>query len=402
METGNENEKMINEETKPIEAEVVYEDRSDKKNEVKKDVVSKSSEKSNWLSKNFKYIALFVLGFVVAIIFIFCFREVMLKSSSVEVDLHDNGINLGIKNIYDATVYIENYKDGKLSVSGTGFVYKKESGKGYILTNHHVVNGSNSLKVTFSDDSKVSAKYVGGDQYSDIAIISVDAGSVKQIAKLGSSTSSVLGDTVFTVGSPVGNEYRGTVTRGILSGKDRLVTVAVNGGADDYVMKLLQIDAAMNPGNSGGPLCNVNGEVIGMNSLKLVKNEVEGMGFAISIEDIKGHLDTFEKGEKIKRPYLGISMVNLENQEALEYYGLSKKIDTKLEKGVVIEEVQSDTSADGKLNVGDIIVKLNRVDIDNMAYLRYELFKYEVGDKVVFTVERDGKLVDVAINLKEK
>ena len=158
----------------------------------------------------------------------------------------------------------------------------------------------------------------------------------------------------------------------------------------------------MNPGNSGGPLCNVNGEVIGMNSLKLVKNEVEGMGFAISIEDIKGHLDTFEKGEKIKRPYLGISMVNLENQEALEYYGLSKKIDTKLEKGVVIEEVQSDTSADGKLNVGDIIVKLNRVDIDNMAYLRYELFKYEVGDKVVFTVERDGKLVDVAINLKEK
>ena len=111
METGNENEKMINEETKPIEAEVVYEDRSDKKNEVKKDVVSKSSEKSNWLSKNFKYIALFVLGFVVAIIFIFCFREVMLKSSSVEVDLHDNGINLGIKNIYDATVYIENYKD---------------------------------------------------------------------------------------------------------------------------------------------------------------------------------------------------------------------------------------------------------------------------------------------------
>lgn len=415
METGNENEKTVNKETnsiesedvneatKLIETEVVYEEKSDKnKREQRKDFVNKSSEKSNWLGKNFKYILLFVLGFVFAIIFIFCFKEVILKSSSVEVDLHDNGINLGIKKVYDATVYIENYKNGKLFVSGTGFVYKKESGKGYILTNYHVVNGSTSLKVTFSDDSKVIAKYVGGDEYSDIAVISVDDSAVKQVTKLGSSASSVLGDTVFTVGSPVGDEYRGTVTRGILSGKDRLVSVAVGGGVNDYVMKLLQTDAAMNPGNSGGPLCNVNGEVIGMNSLKLVKNEVEGMGFAISIEDINGHLDTFEKGEKIKRPYLGISMINLENKEAMEYYGLSKKVDTKLEKGVVIEEVQSGTSADGKLMAGDIIIKLNGTKVDNMAYLRYELFKHEVGDKVVFTVERDDKLVDVTINLKEK
>ena len=415
METGNENEKNINEEindvkeetvnddNKLIEAEVVYEENSDKKKQKKrKDFVNKSSEKSIWLRKNFKYIILFVLGFVFAIIFIFCFKEVMLKSSSFDVELHDEGLNLGIKNIYDATVYIENYKNEKLSVSGTGFVYKKDSGKGYILTNYHVVNGSTSLKVTFSDDSKVNAKFVGGDEYSDIAVISVDDSAVKQVAKLGSSVSSVLGDTVFTVGSPVGDEYRGTVTRGILSGKDRLVSVAVSGGVNDYVMKLLQTDAAMNPGNSGGPLCNVNGEVIGMNSLKLVKNEVEGMGFAISIEDIKSHLDTFENKGKIKRPYLGISMINLENQEAMEYYGLSKKVDTKLEKGVVVEEVQSGTSADGKLMTGDIVIKLNGTKVNNMAYLRYELFKNEVGDKVVFTVERDGKLVDVAIVLKEK
>ncbi|MGM9879045.1 MAG: S1C family serine protease [Bacilli bacterium] len=412
METGNEEKKLKEDETevisdKVIDAEVVYEDNSDKKksftrNNEKSESLSQSVKKSDFLSKNIKYILLFVLGFVVAIIFVFCFKEVMFKSSTAQVELVDKGLNLGIKKVYDATVYIENYKNDKLSVSGTGFVYKKDSGKGYILTNYHVVNGSSSLKVSFSDDSKVDAKYVGGDQYLDIAIISVDDGAVKQVAELGSSTSAVLGDTVFTVGSPVGDEYRGTVTRGILSGKDRLVTVAVSGGVEDYVMKLLQTDAAMNPGNSGGPLCNVNGEVIGMNSLKLVKNEVEGMGFAISIEDIKGHLDTFEKGENIKRPYLGISMVNLENQEAMEYYGLSKKVDTKLEKGVVIEEVQSGTSADGKLMVGDIIIKLNGNSVDNMAYLRYELFKQEVGDKALFTVERDGKLVDVSINLKEK
>ena len=167
-------------------------------------------------------------------------------------------------------------------------------------------------------------------------------------------------------------------------------------------MKLLQTDAAMNPGNSGGPLCNAKGEVIGMNSLKLVKNEVEGMGFAISIEDILAHIDNFEKGESIKRPYLGISMVNLENKEALTYFKMNDKIKTKLTKGVVIEEVQKDSSADGKLKSCDIVIKINRQKVDNMAYFRYELFKYEVGDKITLTIERNGQLKDINIVLKEK
>lgn len=422
MEDNNKDTK--NEEFKVVDAEVVYEEPSDKKSRTKKakKIEGKQTKETQesvddkkidiekikdnkffeWFSNNSKSILLFVLGFMFAIIFVFSFKGVMLRVSNVEVEFQDKGLEAGIKKVYDSTVYIENYKNGKLYVSGTGFVYKKDSGKGYILTNYHVVSGSSSLKVTFSDDTVVDAKYVGGDQYLDVAVISVKDDAVKQVAKLGSSADSALGNTVFTVGSPVGDEYRGTVTRGILSGKDRLVTVAVNGGVNDYVMKLLQTDAAMNPGNSGGPLCNASGEVIGMNSLKLVKNEVEGMGFAISIEDIMAHIDSFEKSDKVKRPYLGISMVNLENQDALEHYGLDKKINTKLEKGVVIESVQNGTSAYGKFKAGDIIIKLNNADIDDMAYLRYELFKHEVGDKVTFTVERDGKLRDVVINLREK
>lgn len=355
----------------------------------------------NFFTKNWKYIVIFLFG-VVLTIFVISSVGGFSNDVNTSVTVNDNGIGAGINKVYDATVYIENYKGAKVNVSGTGFIYKKDSDKAYILTNYHVVGDNTSLKVTLSDDKKVDAKYVGGDQYLDIAVISISSSSVKQVAKLGSSSKAILGDTVFTVGSPVGDEYRGTVTRGILSGKDRLVAVSVSGGAEDYVMRLLQTDAAMNPGNSGGPLCNANGEVIGMNSLKLVKNEVEGMGFAISIEDILAHIDTFEKGDAIKRPYLGISMINLNNKDAVSYYGLSKKINTKLEKGVVVESVQKGTSADGKLEIGDIVVKVDRKDVDNMAYFRYELFKHEVGDKVTLTIERDGKLKDVVITLKAK
>ena len=357
---------------------------------------------SAFFNGNWKYLVVFICGIVLTIFTFSCFGGFSDKTAKTLIEVNDNGISAGINKVYDSTVYIENYKDKKVSVSGTGFIYKKDSGKAYILTNYHVVGSSSSLKVILSDDNSVDAIFVGGDEYLDIAVISISDKYVKNVVKLGSSNKAVLGDTVFTVGSPVGDEYRGTVTRGILSGKDRLVAVSVSGGTDDYVMKLLQTDAAMNPGNSGGPLCNINGEVIGMNSLKLVKNEVEGMGFAIPIEDILAHLDTFEKGDSIKRPYLGISMVNLNNKDAVSYYGLSKKINTKLDKGVVVENVQKGTSADGKLEVGDIVTKVNRKEVVNMAYFRYELFKHEVGDKVTLTVERNGRLMDIIIALREK
>lgn len=390
---------------KVTNAEIVVKEDVSKENKNNDDKTKyeevKIDKGPNFFIKNWKYIVIFLFG-VALTIFVISLVDGFSNDVNTSVTVNDNGIGTGINKVYDATVYIENYKGDKVNVSGTGFIYKKDSGKAYILTNYHVVGDNTSLEVTLSDDKKVDAKYVGGDQYLDIAVISISSSSVKQVAKLGSSGRAILGDTVFTVGSPVGDEYRGTVTRGILSGKDRLVAVSVSGGTEDYVMRLLQTDAAMNPGNSGGPLCNANGEVIGMNSLKLVKNEVEGMGFAISIEDILAHIDTFEKGDAIKRPYLGISMVNLNNKDAVSYYGLSKKIDTKLEKGVVVESVQKGTSADGKLEIGDIVVKVDRKNVDNMAYFRYELFKHEVGDKVTLTIERDSKLKDVVITLKAK
>ena len=209
-----------------------------------------------------------------------------------------------------------------------------------------------------------------------------------------------LGSTVFTIGSPAGENYRGTVTRGILSGKDRLVKTSTE--SDSRTLKLIQTDTVMDYGNDGGPLCNSKGAVIGMISSNVVKDEIKGTNFAIAIEDIMHKVKSFEKGNTTQKPYIGITMVNLSDTSSLDYYGLSKKINTKLSKGVVVESVVSGSAASGKLMVGDIITKINDNSVDNMAYLRYELSNQSVGDKVTLTVERNGKIRNITIKLGSK
>ena len=314
-----------------------------------------------------------------------------------KVTITENGISDSVDKLYDAVVLIENYQNSKLYASGTGFVYKVDGTYGYILTNYHVIAKNTSIKVVMADDSTVEAKYLGGDEYLDVAVIAIPKSSVIKVATIGKSSSAKLGDTVFTVGTPVDYEYRGTVTRGILSGKDRLVSVSNTN--DAYVMKVLQTDAAINPGNSGGPLANSNGEVIGMNSLKLSNEQIEGMGFAIAIEDIMAHVSTFEKGEKIIRPYLGISMANINDKYNLSKEGI--KIPDNITKGVVILSTVSGSSVDGLLEKNDIITKINDKEIDSAAYLKYELFKYNVGDKIKITFLRDGKVKTIDVTLKK-
>lgn len=308
-------------------------------------------------------------------------------------------ISSGINKINDATVYIENYNGSELVTNGSGFVYKKSKGKAYILTSYRVISGSDFIRVNFSNDTKADAKYVGGDQYSDIAVLSVPAAKVKSVAKIGSAKKMSLGSKVFTIGSPAG-DYRGTITKGILSGKDRLVKTTT--GSDSRTIKLLQTDARVDYGNDGGPLCNSKGAVIGMISSNVVKDDIKGTNFAISIEDIMRKVKSFEKGKTTEKPYIGITMVNLSDTSSLDYYGLSKKINTKLSKGVVVESVVGGSAASGKLKEADIITKINGNSVDNMSYLRYELSNHSVGDKVTLTVERNGKTIDVSIKLGSK
>ena len=312
----------------------------------------------------------------------------VIKCSS-EVKVDETGISTAVGKIYDATVTIQNYRNNRLYATGSGFIYKKDAKYGYVLTNHHVIEDNHKIVITLSNDDQVEGTVLGSDRYLDLAVIRIDASHVTQIAKIGTSENSFVGDTIITVGSPVGYEYRGTVTRGTLSGKNRLVEVSVV-STNDFIMNVLQIDAAINPGNSGGPLVNVSGEVIGINSLKLVEDKVEGMGFAIPIEYAMKYIDKLENNEEIERPYIGISMLNTTDTYRLHQVGLS--LNSNIEKGVVVISVNENTGAEkAGLKRGDVIIALNGKAVDNVAYLKYELYRKEVGDEVEITYIRDGK-----------
>lgn len=326
-------------------------------------------------------------------------NNVNITENVSKVTIDDKGISASVEKIYDAVVLIESYRGTEVVSSGTGFVYKKDDTKGYIMTNEHVIAGATKVQVTFYNYNVVDATVLGGDEFADIAILSVDAKNVLKVAELGKSTDSKLGDTVFTVGTPIGNEYMGTVTRGIISGKDRMVTVSISGSIDDWVMKVLQTDAAINPGNSGGPLVNINGEVVGVNSLKFVKQEIEGMGFSIPIEYAMLHVNKLEKSIKIERPYLGVQFIDVVDTISLYRAGIS--IDESIKEGAVIESVLPDAPASSSgLKKGDVILKIGDTILKNQAYLRYCLYKYSVGDTISVTYSRNKviKTTNVKLN----
>ena len=312
--------------------------------------------------------------------------------------INENSISGAVDKIYDATVTVQTYKNGSAVSTGTGFVYKKEGSTAYIMTNNHVIAGGDSAKVVFSDGTSADTKILGGETYADIAVLTVSAASNKDIK---------LGDTTFAVGAPLGDTYSGTVTKGILSGKDRLVAVSFSGTTSDYYMKVLQTDAALNPGNSGGPLCNVNGEVIGVNSLKLTqestttsKYSVEGMGFAIPIEDALSYAGIIESGKSVSRPYLGVSMLDITDSYYLWQAGI--KVPKNVTEGVaVLEVVSSSPAAKAGLQKNDIITKMEDEKISSVAKLRYELYKHNPGDTIKVTYNRDGKENTIEVTLEE-
>lgn len=304
------------------------------------------------------------------------------------------GLSTGINNVYDSVVVVQNYKNDKSNGIGSGFIYNND---GYIMTNSHVIEGASNIKVMLMSGDAVDATIIGDDEYADIAVIKIDKKYVTKVATLGSSESINVGDTVFTIGSPISSEYYGTVTRGILSGKNRLVNVTVE-SSNDWIMNVMQTDAAINPGNSGGPLCNANGDVIGINSMKLVQSQVEGMGFAIPIEDAISYANMIVNGEKIKRSYLGLRMVNVSS--TYNFANEDIKIDSKVISGVAIIEILKDGPCNNTgLKKGDVITKISDYKIKTVAELRYHLYKYKPNDKINIVVNRNGKVMSYKVTL---
>ena len=299
-----------------------------------------------------------------------------------------NDITNGVSNIYDKVVTIENYLAGKIYKTGSGFVYKNDKDKTYIITNYHVISSANDIYVVYENE-KEKAKVVGYDMYMDIAVLSLDSSKLKPVI-LGDSDNLKLGSILFVIGSPIDPKvYERTVTQGILSGKDRLVSYPVNiskNETEDYYIKVLQTDAGINSGNSGGPLCNINGEVVGIVNLKMDLENTYSIGFAIPINDAKKVIDKIINGEVLTKPYLKLT---------LEDIYLDKEY-------VIIKSIKDEYSKKYKLKENDILLKINDIDIINSAYLKYLIYTHEVGDSITITYLRDNKEDKVNITLEAK
>lgn len=331
-------------------------------------------------------ITLLICFAVFSLFYEYYLKNMVIETTKREVTITDKGISEAVEKVYDSVVVVESYYKNKLYSTGTGFVYHTKDDKAYILTNHHVIDNSDEVKVVFTNNEKEKVVVLGSDKYSDVAVLSVDKDKIISVAEIGSSEKLKVGDTAFAVGAPLDSStYAWTVTRGIISGKDREVATQQN------VMKVLQTDTAINSGNSGGPLCNSNGEVIGITNMKLASSSIEGMGFAIPIETAIKNAENLMEGKEVERPYLGVEI----GQASKSYYGE----DTY----VYINKVEEDGSADkAGLKAGDIILEVNDVEVDTIVHFQYELYKYKIGDKIKITIERNGEEKTLVVKLGTK
>lgn len=387
-------EKEIEKEEQDIKLDYKVEEETIKPTSTNKQKINKK-ENGNFWQKNKNVLISIVITFAICLGIFGLFYNYYLKNLIVEkikleksVTVTDTGIADAVEKVYDSVVTIETYVNNRAYASGTGFVFKTEGDKAYILTNSHVISNSNRVKVTFTNNKQVTADVVGSDDYSDIAVLSVSKDDILLIAETGSSEDMRVGDTTFAVGAPIDSSiYSWSVTRGILSGKDRLVEVTSSDNKSTYVMEVLQTDTAINSGNSGGPLCNSNGQVIGITNMKLASSQIEGIGFAIPIEEALKYAESIISGKQISRPYLGITIY-----DATNYYSNTS--------GIYIEYVEQNSAADkAGLQKGDKILEVNGKEVSNSSYFKHELYKYDVGEQITIKVERNGKEKEIKITL---
>ena len=285
--------------------------------------------------------------------------------------------------------------------SGSGVVYKIEGDKAFIVTNNHVIEGAKQLEVTMQDGTKEAAQLVGSDVWTDLAVISISSKNVKTIAEFGDSDVLKQGETVIAIGNPLGLDFYGSVTTGVVSGKDRSVPVDLNGdGTEDWQQEVLQTDAAINPGNSGGALVNIAGELVGINSMKIAESSVEGLGFSIPINSAIPIITELEQTGEMKRPTMGISLVDVTDVPAF-YQQQTLRLPQEVTTGVVITDVVANSpAAKAGAKQYDVIVEMDGQKIETSIDLRKYLYnEKKTGDSLKMKVYRQGQLVELTLTL---
>ncbi len=289
------------------------------------------------------------------------------------------------------------------SSEGSGVIYKKEDGKAYVVTNNHVIAGADQVEVMLNSGEKTTAKIIGSDVYSDLAVLQIDDSNVEGVAEFADSDKINVGEPALAMGSPLGTTFANSVSQGIVSAKNRNITNTDDNG-ETISINAIQTDAAINPGNSGGPLVNVQGQVIGINSSKIAAASsgvsAEGMGFAIPSNDVISIINQLERNGKVVRPVLGISMSNLAAARAYDRDNSLNLDENSPTSGVIIGEVMKGSAAEAAgLKQLDIIIKADGKEVANTSDLQSVLYSKEVGDKLKLTIVRDNKEQAITVHL---
>jgi serine protease Do len=303
---------------------------------------------------------------------------------------------------------IKNWFDNEESVrqgEGSGVIFQKKNGKAHIITNYHVIQNAEKVEVALPSGDKVDAKIIGADMFTDLAVLEIDGAKVTTVAELGDSDALKVGEPAIAIGNPLGLKFSRTVTQGIISSLDRSMPMDFDeDGQDDWELDVLQTDAAINPGNSGGALVNIHGQVIGINTLKIAREGVEGLGFAIPINDVKKIVEQLMQYGELKRAYIGVQPYDLVNVPRY-HWKETLHLPNDVKAGVVVMNEVDKFSPAGKagLRQYDVIVKLDGQEITSGAQLRkYLTLNKKPGETVEVTFYRDGFKKTVKVQLGEQ
>lgn len=355
----------------------------------------------------------FLIGTVLGIIFgVFIFvstylfldnsyqKNVEVNSISYQVNF-DSAINEAINKASPNVVGVVRFKDNVESGTGSGVIYKLNDDHAYIVTNKHVIDKGTKVEVAFQSKERVEAKVLGSDIITDIAILEIPRGDLNGNMDFADSSNLKVGELVFAIGNPLGLKFYGSATLGIVSSIERLLPIDIDkDGEGDWFANVIQTDAAINPGNSGGALVNVAGDLVGINSMKISNEQVEGIGFAIPSNIVYKIVNDLEMYGDVKRPYLGIHPVNMKQLSEQDRSDLGLHY---LNSGVYVNDV-SNISCGYKygIRIHDVITKVGDEKVESVTDLRLKLYEHKIGEEVSFSIIRNNTLKIIKVTLEAK
>lgn len=295
-----------------------------------------------------------------------------------------------IEQVSPAIVGVINLLGEKTQGEGSGVVYRVDNGDTYIVTNEHVISGGNYFEVVFADGDRLQGELVGSDPYTDLAVLKLPDYEAKTVATFGQTENLKIGQTVIAIGNPLGLNFAGSATSGIVSGHDRSIPIQIGSNREDWEMTVLQTDTAINPGNSGGALINLHGEVVGINSMKISSMPIEGMSFSIPIYIVKPILADLEEFGSVVRPTMGIQIRDMNTIP--DRFKEFLQVPIELRSGIYVEKVlPGSLAAQIGIRSEDILIGIGAVTVENSMSFRKELFKYRAGDEIAVTVLRGSE-----------